>query len=848
MRVLSRALLVALVTLVLVLAGLLSLGVVTVRASFPQTDGLIQAPPLTRAVEVLRDAQGIPHIYADNPEDLFAAQGFVHAQDRFWEMDVRRHITSGRLSELFGESQVETDVFLRTLGMHRVAEQELALLSVRHRRYVEAYADGVNAYLAARSANELSLEYAILGLQGLSYVPKQWTAVDSIAWLKAMAWDVSSNLSGEIELAALTASVGEQRALSVQPSFDAEVFHPIVPNGAVADGAFDPALVGQNRPAPLSSDPQVTEPDAVAALQSVARGQDAVTGWLAVGGADAIGSNSWVVSGERTASGKPILANDPHLAVSIPGIFTQVGLHCRTVTADCPFDVSGFSFAGMPGVIVGHNAHIAWGLTTPYVDTQDLVIEQIRGRQVRRGQDEWGEITERVELIRVAGGDDRSINVRETSNGPLLSDVHAAMRQHVTGPDDSVGLETAVALRWSALLPSRSIEAIFEFNRASNFDEFRAAARLLSAPSQNLIFADVNGNIGYQLPGAIPVRRQGDGTMPVPGWDPAYGWERMIPFEELPFAHNPPEGFVVAANQQIIEDYPLPLGSHYSRGWRSQEIVDILNEQTEPLTVASSSEIFNDTTVRFAELIVPYLLAVEPREDWVRDGQEVLRAWDRQSGTDSTGAFYFHLVMKHIVQLAFDDEVPPEVRTGSTDRWYAVVADLLREPNNEWWDDKSTTIVEDRDAILDRALSHARRDATVLRSLDPQGWNWGHTHRLRLRHQTLGRSGIGAVESLFNRGDEPVGGGTAVVLAWSFNDREWGFEVTNGPAMKMVVDLADLDNSRWINLSGQSGHAFHPNYADQLSPMAHNQLRPWRFSRYRVEEGTTQRLELLPGR
>ncbi len=840
----QRWALVVLLTLALVLAGLASLSVVTVRASFPQATGVIQVDPLEGSVEVLRDARGIPQIYADSPDDLFAAQGFVHAQDRFWEMDVRRHITSGRLSELFGPSQVETDVYLRTLGWRRVAEQEIELLSARNRRYLESYADGVNAYLRSRSANDLSLEYAVLGLQGLSYVPRSWTAADSLAWLKALAWDTGANFTSEIELAALTATIGEQRARSIAPPYDPQVFTPIVNQGAVNAGSFDPGVqAGAARVAP-----GVTDDQAQAALRSTMIGTRSVADWLGTDGSG--GSNSWVVSGERTASGKPILANDPHLGTSIPGVFTQVGLHCRTVTDECPFDVSGFSLSGMPGVIIGHNAHIAWGLTTPYVDTQDLVLEEIRGNRVRRGEGEWAEVTERTEEIRIAGETPRLVRVRETSNGPLLSDVHTFTREHVghpPDPQDAEASEIAVALKWSALLPSRSVEAIFELNRATDFTEFREAARLLSAPSQNLVYADTAGNIGYQLPGDIPVRRQGDGTMPVPGWDPAYGWDRMIPFEELPWAYNPPEGYVVAANQQIIADYPHVLGTNHSMGWRSQQIIDRLNTESAPLTPESTQAIFGDTQVRYAELIVPALLAIESEEDWVREGQQVLAEWDRTSPPDSAGAFFFHVTVRQIVQLTFDDEIPEELRTGSGDRWYAVVADLLREPNNEWWDDKHTTIVEDRDTILARALSHARRDATQLRSRDPQGWTWGHTHRLRLRHETLGSSGIGMVESMFNRGDEPIGGGPAVVLAWSFDDRQWGYDVVVGPVMKMVVDLDDLDNSRWVNLSGQSGHAFHPNYADQLPLMASNTLPHWAFTRQRVEAATAERLELLPG-
>lgn len=830
------------ITVALILAGLASLAVVTVRTSFPHSNGAIQVAPLNRPVLVLRDTYGIPRIYADTPEDLFAAQGFIHAQDRFFEMDTRRRLAAGRLSELLGESQVATDTFARTLGWRRVAEAELELISQRSRLYLESYAAGVNAYLATRPANEISLEYAVLGLQGLSYIPEQWTAVDTLAWLKATAWDTSNDLAQELETGVLSATIGPDRARSIQPHFDPEVFQPVVTHGGVHDQVFDPAAPAGQAEAALAG---AVDEAAVPALLRTAASQTGVAPW-ASGAGDLGGSNSWVVSGDRTATGKPILANVPHAQSTVPGLFIQVGLHCRTVNEACPFDVTGFGYAGVPGVIVGHNAHITWGVTNSEVDTQDLAVEQIRDGRVRRG-DDWVPLATRAERIEVADGEPRTIIVRETSHGPLLSDVDVASHQPAgrLGPDQ---LETAVAVQSTALAPSSSVEAIFEINRATNFGEFREAAELLAAPSHNLVYADTAGTIGYQLTGAIPVRRAGDGSIPTPGWDPAYGWDGTIPFAELPWAENPPEGYVVAANQQVVDGYPHQLGNNFSIGWRSQQIIEALNDMADPITVEDTVSVFADSDVRYADLIVPSLLAVELADDWSREGQQVLAEWDHTSPPDSAGAFYFHLVMKHVVQLTFDDEIPQELRTSTGDRWYGVVAELLREPNNEWWDDKNTTVVEDRDAILALALTHARKDATRMRSPDPAGWSWGHVHRLQLRHRILGSSEVAPVPALFNRGNRPVGGGVAVVLAWSFDDRQWDFNVTAGPVMKMVVDLGDWDNSRWINLSGQSGHAYHPNYRDQLPLMARNELLPWPYARFRTDAIATHRLELLPGR
>lgn len=843
-RQLPRWLLFTVMVLVLVVGALTSLAAVTVRDSFPQVRGSVTLPSLRGKAVVQRDASGIPQIYADTPEDLFAAQGYVHAQERFFEMDVRRHITSGRLSELFGESQFETDAYLRTLGWRRVAEQEYQLLGSAARRYLEAYAGGVNDYIDAHPTGELALEYPLLAADGLTgYRPEPWTPVDCLAWLKAMAWQLDRNWSEEVELAVATKTVGPQQARSLFPAHDSEVFDPVVTSGAVVGDAFDPAAIGHARTAPQVDVPELTE-----LLTRTARAKQAIPRYLGDPESGRVGSNSWAVSGERTATGRPILANDPHLATSIPSTFMQLGLHCGRVSEDCPYDVAGFSFSGMPGIVIGHNGDISWGFTSPELDTQDLVIEEIRDGWVRRAGDPEP-VTVRLEDIKVRGGGTRTITIRSTSNGPLLSDVEKQVRAIPAEPSQTSGAEHAVALSWTALTPTNSLEAIFGINRASNFTEFREAARLLKSPSQNLMYADTAGNVGYQLPGDFPIRRSGAGEVPLAGWDAASGWAGSIPFDKLPYAYNPPQGYLVSANQPIVEarEYPYQLGRDGSYGWRSQQIIDSLNQRQGRLSVADAEQIFYDPTVRYAGRIVPSLLRAEAKEDWVADGQKVLAAWDYRADSNSGATAFFNITMKHVVALTFRDQLPPEVWPSGGDRWYAVIADLLRDPENPWWDKADTIPRETRDTILSEALVAARKEATVLMSRDPQGWNWGNVHRLRLRNQTLGRSGVPPVEAVFNRGNYPVGGGNSIVMAWSWEGDQWGYAVTNGPTMRMVVDLGDLDNSRWVNQSGTSGHAFHPNYDDQLALIATNRTLAWPFSRPRVEQAATDRLELLPG-
>ncbi len=848
MRRPPRWLLFPAIVVVLALGVLPFLAVGAVRESYPQTAGELSLPGLTAPVEVLRDGQGVPHLYADNPEDLFEAQGFVHAQDRFYEMDVRRHIAAGRLSEMFGESQLATDSYVRTLGWRRSAEQELRLLSPSTRRYLDAYAAGVNAYLRGRSPAQLSLEYRLLEVQGLRSAPEAWTAADSVAWLKVMAWQLGSNLDSETSRAQLTATFGASRTGDLFPAYPFDGFDPIVGSGTVVDGAFDPAaaqtsgrpgLTGLTRSElRVGHDPLARAAASTRAVAAVL-GTDGATGGL--------GSNSFVVAGSRTASGQAILGNDPHLATSIPSTFAQVGLHCRTVSAACPFDVAGFSLASMPGVVIGHNASIAWGMTTSYADVQDLYLEQVQGDTVRRG-DAYSPLDLRTEEIRVRGEDQpRTLRIRSSRHGPLLSDVSDQL-QRMGAQTSGTGVDAyAVAVSWAGSTPGRSMDALIRLNQAQDLGAFRSALSLLSAPSQNFLFADTAGNIGYQLPGSIPVRGRGDGRVPAPGWDERYDWTGTIPFAELPYVENPASGYLVAANQPVIgRQYPRPLGSEYSYGWRSQEISDRL-DAAGPLTLDTAEQIFYDDTVRVAGDLVPALLKVAVDDPWVASGQQTLVGWDYTSPSDSAAAAYFNVVFHNVLKLTFRDELPAELWPSGGDRWYAVVAQLLDQPDNAWWDDETTPdTVERRDDILLAAMTNARSEITSLMSRDTAGWQWGRLHQLRLENQTLGVSGIRPVEALFNRGHYPVGGGPGVVNAMAYDDRE-GYQVVTAPTMRMLVDLGDLDTSRWVNQSGVSGHAFHDYYDDQTDLWADNRMLPFVSSPTAVQAATQDRLQLTPG-
>ena len=571
-----------------------------------------------------------------------------------------------------------------------------------------------------------------------------------------------------------------------------------------------------------------------------------------LGRGDGIGSNSWVVDGEHSSTGLPLLANDPHLGISQPGIWMQMGLHCRELSADCTLESSGFTFAGVPGVIIGHNADIAWGFTNLSPDVTDLYLEQIEGSTwIQDGEAKPLEL--RTETIKVRDGEDFALRVRETEHGPLLSDVSTELSTvGANAPTDEPGERGngyAVALQWTALQPTTTADAVLALNRASNWDEFRAAASDFAVPAQNMVYADREGHIGYQAPGLVPIRKSGNtGEMPAEGWISANDWTGdYIPFDGLPNVLDPEDGYIVTANQAVIgEEYPYFLTNDWDYGFRATRIRQLLEAEGE-LSVEEMTRLQLDTANPMAATLVPYLLDIEDLgPSYYRDGQELLADWDFTQPADSAAAAYYNVVWSNLLRLTFHDDLRQGIWPTGGDRWFAVVTELLRDPAGPWWDDKQTEdIVETRDDILLHAMLDARDELTRLQSLDASEWTWGHLHELNLRHATLGESGVGPLEWLFNREDHGVGGGSSTVDATGW-DASQGYGVTAAPSMRMVVSLADFDRSRYINLTGVSGHPGSSHYSDQTELFVNGEFLPWAFSREAVVAAGEDTLLLTP--
>jgi penicillin amidase len=640
----------------------------------------------------------------------------------------------------------------------------------------------------------------------------------------------------------------EQEIASLYPAYPYDRHEPIVTQGAVVDRTFEQgASSGDTRLPTRPGYPSRT----VSALEDLRAGLDDMPELMGRG--QGVGSNSWVVDGEHSTTGKPILANDPHLGLSVPGIWYQMGLHCRELSEECPFDVSGFTFSGLPGVVIGHNQEIAWGFTNLGPDVTDLYLERVEGRRYRYDGG-LRRLKTRQESIEVLGRDEPfTFTVRSTDHGPLLSDVSAELSTVGANAPVAEGAPPrdngyAVALSWTALTPNRTADAIFQINRATDWDEFRDAARDFAAPAQNLVYADRDGHIGYQAPGLIPIRKSGhSGDYPAEGWLPANDWTgNSVPFEALPSVLDPEEGMVTTANQAVIgKDYPFYLGDSWSYGYRSQRITALL-ERKEQLSLEDMAQMQLDSRNGFAPTFVPYLLDVFMPTQYLAAGQRLLERWNYQQTSESAAAAYYNAVWRHTLELTFHDQLRESVWPDGGDRWFEVMRQLLADPENPWWDDVETeTVVESRDDILAQALADARDELVVRQARRPTEWTWGHHHRMDLENQTLGQSGIAAVERIFNRGGYEVGGGDSIVNATGWTAPN-GYQVDWAPSMRMVVSLADLDDSRWINLTGVSGHPFSRHYVDQTELWVEGRTLPWHFSRDQVAEAAEDTLRLVP--
>ena len=864
-----RALAILVVVVVVGVVGLL--GVVTARG-LPQTTGTIHVPGLHDAVAVARDANGILQIVATDPHDLFMAQGYAHAQERMWQMEVWRHISSGRLSELFGESTLGKDKYIRTLGWTQAAQRDLEAMPEDARNALQWYADGVNAWITDQHGS-FSFPFVVTalksGLGGVGgYTPAPWTAADSAAWGKVQAWNLGGNMDTEIFRMLADARLGDPaRTDQLFPAYaqGAPVITPSGLQGSGGAGADKPAIAqgraGSQTAAAPGGASTLTAADA-AAWQDLAA-TDA--GILALAGLDrgaglvgdhGIGSNNWVVSGAKSASGGALLANDPHLGFSEPSVWIMNGLHCREVDADCPYDVVGVSFPGVPAVILGHNARIAWGATNVGPDVQDLFRETVDPNDpthyLYKGKSVAFET--RTETINVAGGDPVTMTVRSTGHGPVLNDV-----------EDRLKDQPPITMEWTSTKePDGAFASIFHLNTAATFEDFRKALSTYGSPSQNFVYADVDGHIGYQMPGLIPIRAgEKSGDRMRDGASGDQEWTGYITFDDLPWQLDPPSGFIVSANNEAVDaNYPYFVASDWDPGFRAQRITDLLAKKKGGLTTADLRAIEMDSHPLRSDTIMPFLAGAEPVTDDGKLLHDRVVAWNRECDVDSLGCAAYAATEFTLIRAVFDDELGPIAKDygGSTESWEALIA-ALEDPASPWWDDVSTKGVERQKDILAAAFDRAGAQLRAEMG-SPARWTWGRIHAVDFEEQTLGVSGIGPLAWYFNSGSRPVGGIDGAIQNNYYQPwvayRDPGdpsyvpagldkvFTVSNGPSYRLTVDMSNPDAARIVTTTGQSGNPFDRHYGDLIDLWASGGTIPLPFSSDAVSNATVSTLTLSP--
>ncbi|WP_027481080.1 penicillin acylase family protein [Deinococcus pimensis] len=750
MRLLSR-ILGGLVGLIVLLAAVALVYVfVTTR---PRLQGETTLRGLRGDVTVSRDRWGVPHIRArESDADAVFALGYVHAQDRLWQMEFQRRIGAGRLSEVLGPAALDQDRFLRTWGFYRAARSALPALNARSRELLAAYAAGVNA---AMREGRLPLEFRVL-----RYTPEPWTETDTLVWAKMMAFDLGGNWQEELGGQNVVEKLGPQALRELYPDY---------PKGA-------PTILSD---LDLRRGEGVRAPGGAVALSDVTRealrAQARVADSLGFEWSPDKGSNDWVVSGRFTRSGKPLLADDPHLKLQAPMLWYLADIQGPTLHA------VGGTIPGLPAVVIGRNDRIAWGVTNTNPDVQDLFVLP-----------EDAPVTRRTEVIKVKGQPDVRLDVQESRFGPVITGVGGVTRERV-------------ALRWTALDPGdTTLDAYIGLNYARDWQDFRTALRSYVAPMQNFVYADVDGNIGYTAPGRVPIRASGDGRLPAPA-DDAHAWKGSIPFEDLPWTYNPPEGVIVTANNKVVPDgYPYFLGNegNWAAPYRAQRILQLVRDR-QGLTATDMERVQNDVQSLLWQDMRPALLSTKPAGEREREALERLRAWDGRQTRDSVASTVFAAWYARLAQMA-NDELGQEGYWGQP----LFVANQIRENGGFCADEKAG--VRGCADLRARTLSAAVNDLAGLLGEDVSNWRWERAHRTESNHGALG--GVKAVSWIWNRS---IGspGGTYTVNPGSF--RLSDFRQTNGASYRQVVDLADMNASRFVGTLGQSGNPLSVNYADQ---------------------------------
>ena len=786
-KILATIILIILVLVVLVL--FLVRGIAT--KGIPDYNAKIKLENLKEDVTVYRDEFAVPHIFAKNDEDLYRATGYCMAQDRLWQFDLIRRASTGELSEIFGEDMIDADQMLRML---RIPEKSRSILKNTDENILgtlNAFCDGVNQYIDTHQRN-LPPEFSILG-----YKPDKWLPEHSINLIGYMAWDLTMPWHIETVFQRIREKVGDEKFEKIVPDLDLQksvIYTEIGENESVI-GTDSPYLA------------------ASAKLKEL--GLEIFNG-----------SNNWAVSGAKSTSGKPLFSNDMHLGLSAPGIW-----YTMHQVVEGKFNVTGVAVPGQPLVVAGHNEHIAWGMTNVMVDDMDFYYERINPDNPNEYwfNGEWRPLEVRKELIKIKGGETVERVNRFTHRGPIVTKTK------------KMDEEKPISMRWVGNEPSNEMRSLYLINRARNWEDYKIAFKTFISVSQNIAYADIDGNIGIYCAAGVPIRDGWNGLEIVPGWTDKYDWKGLVPFEELPHSYNPKSGFVSSANNRPTgDDYPYHISNWYAPQYRINRIREMLTEK-QMLSIDDYKQMQGDHKSKLVENMIDKINYVLDKTDILNDiemqSAKLLDEWDGILTKESIATTIFDQFYLELIQNIFLDELGEDIFADYIKVEYTpylAIDKIWIDGNSEWCNDVNTENVENLEDMIQVSFKDAIAELTDKYGNNLEDWQWSKVHGLLLEHPM---GGVKLLDKIFkfNRGPYPVGGGSHTVSPYRY-DRSNAYTVNYGASHRHIYDTSDWDKSLSIIPTGISGIPASKHYCDQTQSYVDNEYRNDYISRDLVEE------------
>ena len=769
----------------------------------PKYEGHHSIKGLNKSVDIYTDAFGVPHVFAQNEEDLFYAAGYYAARDRLFQMSIVNFSVRGELSSALGDELIDSDIYLRTWRIHDTAKKLVGELDPQTVQLINAFCAGIN-YRIQEVYNDLPIEFKLLQIK-----PPVWNPSIVTGYARMMAREMSSSWKPEIVYGAIENYFGKEKLKEIYPYYSDD--HP-----TIASASFKNKMLSDIMNQELFLE------DLLGYNSSVS------------------GSNNWVISGSRTKSGKPLLANDPHLKFTQPPRWYEMHLKGGR------FNVSGLCLAGIPMPIIGQNEHIAWGLTNSMVDDMDFFIETInsknRNQYLYNGN--WEDMKIITETIPLKNNRDTTITIRLTHHGPIITDVHNLLNE------DTVSLSMA----WTGNWLTKEIDGLFGLSTSKNWSDFTNAVKNYGVPGQNIVYADVKGNIGWRSAVYIPIRKQGSSLTPRPGDDPSYDWQGRVPYGEMPFLYNPESGYIATANNKVIDDsFPYYFSGLWADPSRAQQIVKRL-DTLDNATVDEMKSVQLDYTSLFAKEIAPYFydVNIDDQNDRIKKSMAILKEWDFVEDIESKGALVFHSILRRLVIEVFGDELNllgDKYLDAFTSMKYLhnrSLRKILAEKKSSWIDDiRTKNKIESFDEILKRSFINGVNDIENYAGHNMENWTWGRVHYLTHNHKVGSKKILDWLFS-FNVGPFLSGGSDKSPNAGSYSFSE-PFAQTAGASMRRVVDFNNLNETQQIIPTGQSGLPHSKHYDDQAELYHSGGYRTTWFDENFIRKSKEfRRLTLLP--